>query len=289
MFGIFKKSTAKSSMDLAKPPPNAPKDYLVEAVLISGVVLPPYPAVLEKIDLLLSHDDFPLSELKKLIEDDPSLTSSLMRVANSPVFGLSKSVANVEQAFSILGISRVQAILRSQLLRNALIDYGEPALLTQLWNRFNKIAELSTKLASSSPMLGSKCDLAYMTGMFHGTGSFIMLKRYPMKASQFIKPDCNFEQQMSRMNQTLNTDHAMIGSMVAKSWRLPIVVTDAISKQRETLSVDGLTGILINLLHAAILLHDNKFFDKEFEPILDYMINKLKIEETAIESLSISH
>ena len=110
-----------------------------------------------------------------------------------------------------------------------------------------------------------------------------------MKASQFIKPDCNFEQQMTLMNQTLNTDHAMIGGMVAKSWKLPNVVTDAISKQRDTLSVDGLTGILINLLHAAILLHDNKFFEKEFEPILVYMINRLKIEETAIESLSISN
>ncbi|MFM9834475.1 MAG: HDOD domain-containing protein [Methylophilaceae bacterium] len=288
MFGIFKKLNKKSIASRVSPHPSSSNNHLIEAVLISGVVLPPYPAVLEKIDQLLSHDDFSLRELTQLIEGDPSLTSSLMRVANSPVFGLSKSVFNVEQAFGILGMSRVQAILRSALLREAVSDYGNPVLLTQLWNRFNKIAEISTKLASYSPVLKSKADLAYMTGMFHATGSFILLKRYPLKAGHLIKLNGNFEQQMTHLNETLNTNHAMISSMVAKSWRLPVVVADAISKQREPLSVDGLTGILINVLHAAILLNDNKLVNEEFEPVVAFLTNQLGIEKFAIESLTLS-
>jgi HD-like signal output (HDOD) protein len=285
LFGLFKKQPEKLNPPAIKQSAPSAKDHLVEAVLISGVVLPPYPTILEKIDRLLQRDDFPLSELATLIEHDAGLTAALMRVANSPVFGLSKTVTNIEQAFSILGTGRVQAILRSELLRNALKDYGNPHLLTYLWNRFNKISELATALANQSPLLKAKTDLIYMTAMFHGTGSFILLKRYPLKANGILKTDGDFEQQITQLNEVLNTDHTVIGGMVAKSWRLPMVVIDAIAGQRDSSHTEGLTGILIQLLQAAILLHDSKLNSEAFKPIADFLTTKLGIDSAHIESL----
>ena len=286
MFGLFKKTPEKPNSSVVKQALRTQQDHLVEAVLISGVVLPPYPVILEKIDRLLSRDDYSLSELARLIEGDAGLTSALMRIANSPVFGVSKTVANIEQAFSILGISRIQTILRSELLRNALKDYGSPALLTQLWSRYSKIAELATTLVSHSNLLKGKTDLVYMIGMFHGAGSFILLKRHPLVTSSHIKPNGDFELQMTQLNEALNTDHAIIGGMVAKSWRLPIVVSDAIAKQRDHTNFDGLTGILIQFLQATILLHDNKLMNEESKPLLSYLTERLGIEQSVIEALA---
>lgn len=286
LFGLFKKQSNKVNQPNTKVPEFFGKDHLVEAVLISGIVLPPYPNTLEKIDLLLKKDDFLTRELAALIEHDASLTAALMRVANSPVFGLTKSVTNIEQSISILGLRRLHAILRSELLRDAMSDYGNPRLITYLWNRFNKIAELANLLANYSPLLKSKIDIVYMTAMFHATGSLILLKRYPLKANEILKTSGDFEDQITELNKVLNTDHSIIGGMVAKSWRLPVVVADAITNQREFNNLEGLTGILVKVLRAAILLHDHRLFDEEEKQTLDFLVTNLDIELAHIQSIS---
>lgn len=282
MFGFFKKKTtpAVATPTISEPPP---RDMVVDAVLLSGVVLPPYPAILEEMDALIAHEDFAVNQLTVLIARDPSLTAALLRVANSPVFGLRQSVTRLSQALSVLGLGRVESIMRSEVLRDTLKDYGDPALLHTLWQRFGNIGKMAACMASHSTHLKSRADLAYTLGMFHGTGCFIIAKRFPTEMAVLKQPGLDFEATMLQLNHQLKTDHTSISGRVARSWRLPPDVVEAITKQRIWQQMTGVAGALGCLLRITMLLHDHQEDGDEWAALWPHAQKTLGIDESVLD------
>lgn len=287
MFDFFKRKLPQASASAVIPeaPPEA--DPLVDAVLMSGVVLPPYPALLTELDHLMARDDFELPRLVELVGRDPSLTAALLRVANSPVFGLRQSVSGLLQAISVLGLARARAVLTSAVLREVLREYGAPALVQTLWRRFSEIGELATSLASHSSLLKTRADLAYTTGMFHGTGSFILIKRFPRETSVLAHAEADFEATIAQLDAELGTDHAAIGAMVARGWRLPPEVVKAIAQQHQSLPASGAAdpgNRLTYLLRLAIALHDGVAQSADWPVVLAAADEFLGLDQAALDA-----
>lgn len=286
MFSFFKPRPAQPqppAQDRAEQ--SARGDAVVDAVLMSGVVLPPYPALLEKLDHLLARDDFELGRLVELVSKDPSLTAAILRVANSPVFGLRQTISNLRQAVTVLGLARTRAVLRSEVLREALHDYGDPALVQTLWQRFGEVGNLAASLASRSSILKSHADLAYSAGIFHGTGCFILAKRFPDKLHRLINAGREFEAWMEKLDLELGSDHAAIGALVARSWRLPGEVVDAIAQQQRLRPGTGALAPaeqLAYLLRLAILLHDTRTLPENWAALQKSVSQQLGLDADAL-------
>lgn len=261
-------------------------DTVVDAVLMSGVVLPPYPALLEELDHLLARDDFELGSLVDVVNKDPSLTAALLRVANSPVFGLRQGISGLRQAITVLGLARTRAVLRSEVLRDALRGYGDPALIQALWRRFSEIGELCAGLAARSTPLKAHADLAYSAGIFHGTGCFILVKRFPEETRGLASAGTDFEARMLELDQTLGTDHAAIGAMVARGWRLPREVSEAIAQQHRPRQPQDATGTaerLASALRLAILLHDDGVDPASWSAVTEAAREDLDLDAEAVQ------
>jgi HD-like signal output (HDOD) protein len=111
MFSFFKRHPQPEPVAPVQADEVPHADAVVDAVLMSGVVLPPYPAVLEEIDHLMARDDFELSRLVEQVARDPSLRAALLRVANSAVFGIREPVSDLLRAITVLGMERTRAVL----------------------------------------------------------------------------------------------------------------------------------------------------------------------------------
>jgi HD-like signal output (HDOD) protein len=57
----------------------------------------------------LSDDDTDIAEVCHIISRDPALTATLLRMANSAMFGLSGTVDSLERAVNVVGLSMVRA------------------------------------------------------------------------------------------------------------------------------------------------------------------------------------
>lgn len=136
-------------------------------------------------------------------------------------------------------------------------EYGSPSLIQSLWQRFGAIGNLAASLATRSRALHGQADLAYTTGMFHGTGCFILVKRYPVETHGLEQAGAQFEERMRQLDQRQGTDHAAISALIARNWRLPTAVTNAIAHQDQIpADLDEMAGRLAHLLRLAITLHD---------------------------------
>ncbi len=76
--------------------------------LIQSVAWPVMPEAGQALIRTLSDDDVDTFDVCRIIKKDPTLTASLLRMANSAMFGLSGSVDTLERAVSVVGVSMVR-------------------------------------------------------------------------------------------------------------------------------------------------------------------------------------
>jgi HD-like signal output (HDOD) protein len=109
--------------------------------------LPPFPHTLLELTAILSSPSADVKKAAKLIRTDPSLSAQVLRMCNSPLFGLRSRVISIEQASTLLGADR----LRTLALTTSMVDFAGHGLpreqVTSFWHHSFLAALLSEHLA----------------------------------------------------------------------------------------------------------------------------------------------
>jgi HD-like signal output (HDOD) protein len=93
-----------------------------------------------------------INDLTQLIEQDPSLTTNILRRANSAAYGMRRQISNIQQAAVLLGFNTIQEIAlqfsASRFFRNSK-EIG-PYLRKRLWHHSLAVALFSKALPEKS-------------------------------------------------------------------------------------------------------------------------------------------
>ncbi|MBP6006734.1 MAG: HDOD domain-containing protein [Rhodoferax sp.] len=89
-------------------PPNRPT-FTNMASLLKHVEWPVMSEVGQALIRTLNDEDADIAEVCHIISRDPALTATLLRMANSAMFGLSGTVDSLERAVNVVGVSMVRA------------------------------------------------------------------------------------------------------------------------------------------------------------------------------------
>lgn len=74
-------------------------------------LLPAPPAIIAKVVQLAAQADCDAHELARVLRTDPSLSASILRMANSALYGFAHKVSTVERALALLGIRTVRNLV----------------------------------------------------------------------------------------------------------------------------------------------------------------------------------
>jgi len=194
--------------------------------------LPPLPVVLSEAlrltaDPLVSYD-----KVIKIISQDPSLSSRLLRIANSPYYGLKQRVTTLQLALVILGLREFRCILIGSALLEQIKSknpqYDE--LYKKLWRESLFMAsfcrEFSTKLNS-----GYKGE-DFLTGLLANMGALLLLNEMPIEYYKLIDESNNdHKKQLSMEQERLGFIHTDLATALLKQWDIPPFLCDSIWRQ----------------------------------------------------------
>ena len=65
--------------------------------------IPPLPESVQEVERVYNNPDSTLDDMQKAIEKDPILTANILRLVNSPAYGLKNQITDLKQAVSLLG------------------------------------------------------------------------------------------------------------------------------------------------------------------------------------------
>jgi HD-like signal output (HDOD) protein len=192
---------------------------------LQKIVIPPCPELLTRLQAAMAAAEPDLNEVARIATSDVAMSATLLRAANSPAFAVGQPVQTIGQAMNVLGLDQTAAVLTAFLTRGA-IRVTAPQL-QRFWERSAKRATAMSHLAERLP--GMSADLAYTYGLFCHVGLPVMAQSVRGYLGTMVEASARIDRSyVQTENANHRTDHAVVGALVARLWRLAPQVTAAI-------------------------------------------------------------
>ena len=184
--------------------------------------LPALPALLHELMRELRDADADIKRLEERISSDASLTTRVLKMANSPFYLRSGEVVDVRRAVMTLGFRTVANLVMAAGLRNTMSAAqkiptydGNGVFLFSLASGM-----ACAKLSRRTPSLRPVADEMFVAGLLHDVGRIAMSEFYPRLSAAIgtrrdVSLDPVFEQ------EHLGIDHQYVGRLVLERWGLP--------------------------------------------------------------------
>ena len=185
--------------------------------LVRDIGIPARPQMLVDLQNELERDDPSIKRVADIAGSDVALSAALLKMANSPLMGLSRRVETVDHAFQLLGFAQCQAIFTEIVMRKLLPANG--AGMVRFWDVSAKRARAMTYLARTRRVVPPA--LAHTYGLFAEIGIAILMLRFPGPSGYLATLDrCNaHEGSITALEQSLHgVDHALVGALTARTW-----------------------------------------------------------------------
>lgn len=217
--------------------------------------LPVLPEVAAQLLQLTNDIDCDPLEIVGLIRRDQSLTTHLLRIANSARYSTGITVTSIQQAVARLGLIRVREIVILVACRSRIFDVAEfDDEVRVSFRRSLTAAVFSQEIARLRRL---NVEEAFLAGLLHDVGRPILL--------QYLA-DCRRSHGLTvsddAVRQTAAEHRIPIGSRLITAWKLPERVAEAVRCQHnplESVNCQALSAILkLAADLAELALHDER-------------------------------
>ena len=159
------------------------------------------------------------ARLVQEISADPTLSAQVLRLANSPLFGVVQQVDSVQRAIFLLGLDRVQSLIMAVATTNYMRAALRTGALEKCWRHTTAAAMLSRELASAA---GQSPEAAYTLGLLHDIGRLGLLVAYPDAYNRILKAaDRDAVSLLDEEKYLFGMDHCEAGRLMLAQWKLP--------------------------------------------------------------------
>lgn len=228
-------------------------DDEIKELTSKGIKLPPQPRVLLELQKKFASDDYSMKELAAIIAADPGITAMLFKAARSPVFGRGKHLDTIEQVLMVIGVKQTYNLVQAISLSTSLSDASRKAFEI-FWIRSQEVAQIAALIAADRVSICNVFpDQAYMAGIFHECGVPVLMQRFPAYCSKLHLDTACCWPSLSEEDKQYHVDHSSIGYLVARHWKLPDFVCQAILYHHDMPNEEiGTVRTLVAILQLAI-------------------------------------
>ncbi|HLF96391.1 MAG TPA: HDOD domain-containing protein [Methylococcaceae bacterium] len=201
-----------------------------EDLIVSSPTLVSPPETLARLLSILDNPHANLGDAHRLIEYDPGLSTRVLKLVNSALYGLPGKVSTISRAVSLIGARDIRNLAvatlvmdRFSTLPDGLISmrqFWSVSVRTALWAR-----ELAKRLPDNHHPVEN--DTLFLCGLLREIGCLVMYHEIPelaraavMRARAEKRPDHEVEREM------LGFDHYAVGAALSKHWRLPEIIAE---------------------------------------------------------------
>ncbi len=153
-------------------------------------------------------------DLGRIIEHDQSLAERVVAMANSPYFGHTGLINNIEQAILLLGFDLVKGLAISMSVFK-MFSKTEALKANRFWAHSYRVAIASSLMCDKIPV--TTPGVCFLAGLLHDIGRVVFLSLYPEKYKPII-----FEAGLIEKERELfGVDHPEVSGMFLENTLIP--------------------------------------------------------------------
>jgi HD-like signal output (HDOD) protein len=230
-----------------------------ELALANVYNLPAMSATMLEVSKLLDDPSTNTAALSKIIGRDQGLSTKILSIANSPLYGLTRKVSTIDFAILIIGYQDIKNIVVALTMVDSFRNKSDKYLdQNSFWMHSMLAGTASKRVAEDLGFrIGSE---AFVAGLLHDLGLPVMHKFFKSEFELIVNDFRDNEVPVLEAEvKHLGLDHQEIGNYLATKWSLPEHLTASILYHHKPSNAPE-KDVLTSIVH-----------------LVDYMTQKLEI------------
>lgn len=206
-----------------------PGQTTVAEIVTSETQLASFPDIYFRIRKVLDSPTSSAEDISREISNDLGLTAKLLKLVNSPFYGLAHTVEDVSHAIAIVGVEEVSTLALGMSAINVFKDIPPELIDMKAFWKHSVSCGVFAKLIASK-VEGMKADKFFTAGLLHDVGRLIIFKKMPYASVQMLL--------YARENQLpiveseedhLGFEHTEVARQLLTTWKFPAAMVDCLA------------------------------------------------------------
>jgi putative nucleotidyltransferase with HDIG domain len=215
---------------------------------LKAKTLPSLPLTVVALGEAVQDERCTVDRILAILSKDPSLSATLLRLANSALYGAEESVMDLRTAVLRLGFDAMANLGTGAAVIKTLKG-GTHLDAVKLWQHSVAVG-LTAKGVCVLARRHGQAETAFLTGLLHDIGKIALDTCYPEEYTLVLQRVAEGAFFVDAEREVLGMDHTEAGSLLAADWSFPAAIVDVIRDHHEPKTDDFLS----NLIHLADLL-----------------------------------
>ena len=235
--------------------PNAERDIFepvtLDQLVGEGQELPSLPAIFRLVSEQLDDHGYSLEQIGNTLQNDPAITTRILKLVNSSYYGLPGQVTSVTLAVNLLGRERCKHVLIGSVLDGVFEDGENPAFsIQEFWQHSIKTALIARQLADYTDGI-EEPEAMFTAGLLHDIGKLLLIERFPeeMLAAEKTMIRRRIDELSAEISQ-VGLTHTAVGEALMQHWGLPDILVECARYHHETVH-DGPNRRATHLVYLA--------------------------------------
>jgi len=225
---------------------------------VKGIVSLPSACV--RINEIVDDPNSSLDDIGKIVAQDPALTLRILKIANSPFYGLSKQIETVNRAVSVLGTTQLRDLV---LATSAVQTFdgipNELITMDAFWRHSIACGIAARELGKL--VMRNRADALFVAGLLHDIGQLVIFNKLPEESKQvllYALEGTENEDVFSAEIHLLGFSHCDVGAELVRDWNLPPLYQECIEFHHtpEKATQFSKEVALIHIAHMAACLEE---------------------------------
>jgi putative nucleotidyltransferase with HDIG domain len=155
----------------------------VSAIIKKIESMPTLPTVAFRVMEVTGDSKSSANDLMKIISTDVSLTAKILKIANSPFYGLTREISSLQHALTVLGFKEIKNLVISTVAVENFKDLEQDGKfdIKKFW-KHSFCCGLAAKIIATSFM--NKGNELFVAGLLHDIGKLVIYIAFP---DEFMK------------------------------------------------------------------------------------------------------
>lgn len=186
--------------------------------------IPTLPIVATRVTELINDPNSSSGDIAEVLKKDQVLTAKVLKLINSPYYGIPGEVTDVKRALAYLGFNTLaQLVLSISVISLFSENKNSKFSMEGFWKHALATAVASEVIAKKISY--PKPEECFTCGLLHDIGKIVLYQISPEEFLNIIniaeKEKVSFAEVESRLD---NPPHGYLGEYIAQKWRLPLVI-----------------------------------------------------------------
>jgi len=195
--------------------------HTTKTLVKESIELISLPDVYIRLKSVISSPNASMSDVAQIIVHDPAITARLLRLVNSPFFGLVSQVDTMTRAVNLLGTQQVHDLVLATVVVDSFSGFTNDSLnIYDFW--YNSVYCAVTARLLAYHCEGIDTERPFIAGLLHNIGHLLSYQQLPLesKSAADLALDKNIELYIAE-REVLGFDYAQLGAELMREWKLP--------------------------------------------------------------------